>query len=427
VSQPTDSTKGSFSYTLIDGDGDISAPATHTITVTDTNPTAHLATASIEEKNIQNSGSAGNTTTPDTVTTTLGITQGGDNIIDVKFTATTTATLNALLLTSAGHALSYTLSADGHTLTAINSYDHSTVFTAVITNSTDVTGASQSVTFTLSAGLDQAGGNNGANTLSVSLDYQVIDTDSSITTGASNRLAVSVVDDVPVAVDDATVSMTELQASVVSGNVQGNDQLGADGSNGYLHDFTYLNASGVSTTQTLTYLGSATVTTQYGSLTVNSSGAWSFASTTNVSHTVTDGFTYHLVDNEGDISASATQAITITDSVPTIAPANQTIEETSLGLGATLTPYTVHESLHVGQGADTIASTTFDAATKTGLEALGITSDGTLLVYTLSNHVITATKGAGGAEVFSITLAGSGTSGGYDFKLWRIHIVSEYP
>ncbi len=392
--------------------------ATLGITITDTTPTPHAATASIDEKNIQNLGSAGNTTTPDAVTTTLGITQGGDSITDVKFTATTTTTLSALNLTSAGHLLSYSVSADGHTLTATASYI-GTVFTAVINNPTDATGGSQSVTFTLSAGLDQAIGNNGANTLNIPLDYQVIDSDSSVTTGASNRLSVSVIDDVPIAVDDTTVSMSELQAASVGGNVVSNDHLGADGMNGYLYDFTYLNASGVSTTQTLSHLGSATVTTQYGSLTVNSSGVWSFTSTTNVSATVTDGFTYHLIDNEGDISASATQSITITDTVPTIAPVSQTIDETSLGFGATLTPTTVHESLTIGQGADTIASTTFDATTTTDLTALGITSDGVALVYTLSpdGHSITATKGASGAEVFSVTLTGSGTSGGYDFKL----------
>ncbi len=418
VSQPTDATKGSFSYTLIDNDGDVSASATNTITVTDTTPTPHTATASIDEKNIQNLGSAGNTTTLDTVTTTLGITQGGDSITDVKFTATTTTTLSALNLTSGGYALNYSVSADGHTLTATNSQNGATVFTAMINNSGDATGATQSVTFTLLKGLDQAIGNNGANTLNIPLDYQVSDTDSSVTTGASNRLSVSVIDDVPIAADDTTVSMSELQAVSVGGNVQGNDHLGADWTSGYLHDFTYLNASGVSTTQTVPHLGSATVTTQYGSLTVNSSGVWSFTSTTNVSATVTDGFTYHLIDNEGDISASATQSITITDTVPTIAPVSQTIDETSLGFGATLTPTTVPESLTIGQGADTIADTTFDALTKTNLEALGITSDGTALVYTLSDHVITATKGAGGAEVFSITLTNpNSSSAGYDFKL----------
>ena len=92
----------------------------------------------------------------------------------------------------------------------------------------------------------------------------------------SSSIKLTVVDDVPTAVNDTEVSIVEGSSSSLSGNVVTNDSQGADGA--VLHNFTYSKTDGstdikVFSNTTTTY----TVITQTGSLTVNKNGAWSFS------------------------------------------------------------------------------------------------------------------------------------------------------
>ena len=352
-------------------------------------------------------------TTPDTVTQTLGITHGKDNITDVQFTSTTTATLTTAALKSGGVALSYSISSDGHTLTA--TAGGNTVFTAVLQNTNDTTGATQQVLFTLDKPLDDATG-GAANSIGVPLDYKVFDTDSSITTTLSNRLTVTVVDDVPTANPEATITVSEgVVAATGMVNLLANDVQGADGAT--VSSFNFDGSS-----HAVSGSGFTTVTsTTNGTLSVKADGTWTYTSpqsVDNASGDVTKSFTYTITDKDGDTS-TATQNISVTDGAnPTIAPDSQIISEADLGSGATLTPTDVTASLHVVQGADMIASTKFTTL-QSDLTSLGITSDGHALSYTVASDgsSIIATRAGDNAEVFRITLTGSGATGGYDFKL----------
>ncbi len=325
VNEPTDAAKGTFSYTLIDGDGDISNSATQPITITDTDPDPQPATATINEKDIKDIGSAGNTTADVEVTKVLGIMQGKDDITDVKFNATTTSTLTGAALTSSGNALQYNISPDGHTLTATDGTN--TVFTAVINNPTDATGSTQSVTLTLYKELDH-NPVQGTNTLSVPLDYEVTDTDSSVTTTSADRLTVNVIDDVPTAVNDADQSIVEGSAGTLSGNLITDattpDIKGADGAK-----IDSIRLDGTTTDIDISDGNDHTITTPTGTLIVNADGTWSFTPVASFDHdnhlsgdapdSATNGsFSYVLKDSDGDTS-NGHQTIDVTDgAAPTI-------------------------------------------------------------------------------------------------------------
>jgi hypothetical protein len=137
-------------------------------------------------------------------TLNLGISKGEDALANVIFDATTIATLAGLTLKSHGVGLTYVLT-DTHTITA--SANGNTIFTASINAPTDSTGATQSITFTLLKELDHTG--LGADSLAVALEYTIIDIDSSVTTNATNRLVIDVIDDVPLARSEPDLSVAE--------------------------------------------------------------------------------------------------------------------------------------------------------------------------------------------------------------------------
>ncbi|MEL0631082.1 Ig-like domain-containing protein, partial [Psychromonas aquatilis] len=66
------------------------------------------------------------------------------------------------------------------------------------------------------------------------------------------------------------------------------------------------------------------VETQYGSLTVKADRSWIYTAVNSADHeqpdyetSLDDSFTYQVIDNDGDlIGNSATQVITVTDTVP---------------------------------------------------------------------------------------------------------------
>ncbi|MGP1310864.1 MAG: T1SS-143 repeat domain-containing protein, partial [Phycisphaerales bacterium] len=291
-----------FSYTIRDADGDESTAA-QPIAITDDGPSVDVGGGlgaggdqfSVDEDDLT-AGSDGSDTT--SVTGTLTIDGGSDGLASVALQVP--QGLIDAGLTSGGDALSYSVSGDGQTLTATAGGE--TVFTVQLSE----TGGAYSATFTLAGQIDHptAAGENAVTGLP--FQVQVTDADGSTATAG---FTVDVVDDVPQALNDATVSVEE-GAAAVSGNVMSNDVEGADGAT--LTSFDYTDANG----QTQTAAAGATVTTANGSLTVNADGSWSFtphASVDNSQGAVADGFTYTITDEDGDQS-SATQAIEITDS-----------------------------------------------------------------------------------------------------------------
>ncbi|WP_188353787.1 DUF5801 repeats-in-toxin domain-containing protein, partial [Malaciobacter pacificus] len=314
-------TLGSFTYTLIDGDGDISNSATNTITVTDTTPkVGTVATVSVDEDDLPTIG-----TSPDnnalTVESSLEITAGQD-AFDTIFDITEGAVSG---LTSNGSQIYYWLDSTSKVLTASTSSTESgvnsgnTIFTDTLSTTT---AASAKHTFVLSGVIDHDNA-DGQNTKPLTFNYDVIDIDGS---KADGSFIVNIIDDIPEAKNDnqSTPKTVVENASAISGNVitnindDGADVGGAD-SNLKLVDFTY------DTNQTYTFGTSddgtdangayKKVTTANGTLKVWENGDWLFtpnASVDNSSGNVNANFDYTIEDYDGDES-SATQYIDILD------------------------------------------------------------------------------------------------------------------
>jgi len=164
-------------------------------------------------------------------------------------------------------------------------------------------------TYTLTANQNHSAGD-----VSDNISIVVTDTD-----GDSNSdfLNINIVDDAPIANNDITRNVTE-GGFTINGNVidnttndSGDDVLSADTHN-TISSFTYTNESGSVVTGTV----GANVDTEYGSLTVNADGSWTYISDFTEDHSASDQlseqFTYTLIDNDGD-SDTAVQVITVSD------------------------------------------------------------------------------------------------------------------
>ncbi|WP_114953922.1 Ig-like domain-containing protein [Sphingosinicella terrae] len=417
----------SFGYTIEDNDGS-TASAIQPLTVDDTNPVAAPVGLAIDEQDIPGAGSAGSPA--NMVTEDLAIAKGADAISDVVFEVSTVNGLEALNLTSGATALAFALSADGHVLTATAGPGGPVVFTLTLNNPTDASGTSQSVTMILTGKLDH-GLADGENGLSISVDYRVDDSDSSV----AGRLNLTVVDDVPTAQADADAGVVEGGQTVTGTLLLGNDVQGADGA--LVHQIQYTNEAGDLVTVTVAP-GSdgSTFDTLHGSLTVRQDGSWSYTSDPaatsgpSVDHpqpgndlSVDDVFSYTLIDGDGDVSAWASQTVAVADTAPSIGdPTTNVVNESNLSNGSDPDPVALTQtgSLAVTQGADG-TDVTF-ATTQANLEDQNLTSGGTELVYTVSGdgHTLTATAGAGGAVVFVATIVDpTAASASYSFTLYR--------
>ncbi len=405
-----DATAGSFSYILRDADGSLSNDASQVITVTDTDPVSSSASFSLDEKDLP-SGSAMGASNP-TTTQSLQIVKGPDNISDVVFTAATLTGLGSL--TSDGTALTYALSGGDHTVTA--SAGSNVIFTLQINNPTDVTGASQSITATMSGPLDQPAA---ALTL-LNVAYEVRDIDSAINSTAT----FIIVDDTPLTpVNDAIVNVVESGTIASFDNLLDNDVLGADG--GLLYDITYTDRSGATQTAVVPVAGLTGVETQYGTLNVAQNGTWSYVPVDSADHVqpgndlqLNDDFTYRTIDGDGDISGgSGTQPIVVTDTVPGIGnPVDGTVDEANLPNGSAPGTPTTSGSLDLVPGEDSFDTVLSDMP-------IGLTANGVGLEYEIAadGHSAIAYQGAGRTvadQVFTVALTNPTTPGaGYSFTL----------
>nr|WP_309501913.1 VCBS domain-containing protein [uncultured Roseovarius sp.] len=175
-----------FSYTTIDGDGDVSASsATQVITIADTAPEFGTPEdASIEEQYLAvgTNPDAG----PTKVGDTLNLTKGKDDV-EVKLTIDDLPSG----LKSDGVDIRFVLSDDGHTLTADTGTDPDPVTDPVfIVTLTDPTSATPGYTFELLRPLDH----NGATQMDLKFDVVVEDSDGDTDTAS---FIVAVMDDAP--------------------------------------------------------------------------------------------------------------------------------------------------------------------------------------------------------------------------------------
>ncbi len=316
-------------YTLTDGDGD-TASSTLTVTVepdatpttpsTDTDPTTQSPVATVDEDGLAggNAGGSGDVAGEDTVTTgTLGYSFGGDGAAASGAFSWIVASLPGDLKTADGRAVSFQLSSDGHTLFGTAS-DGSGGSEAVITIAlTDQ--ASGAYRATLHQALEHAAGND-ENDLLFDATYTIVDADGS---QADGTLSVVIDDDAPMAASD-TNAITE-NAAPVSGNVIGGagassgDQADAPGADGA--SVTAV-SEGSTTVSTLNADGKLVIQGQYGSLTLDADGGYTYAldagnaevAALDKGQTVDETFTYTLTDGDDDASdANLTITVTATD------------------------------------------------------------------------------------------------------------------
>jgi large repetitive protein len=299
-----------FTYTVTDGDGD-TATATLTITIEDALPlTAANATVLLDDDTLAggNPGGTGDDADAANLTGTLAA-SGGDGPLTW-----------ALATTGAPSGFSYVANGTG-----IDVMQGTTLVMQVTLNA--ATGAytvTQVAPIAHAAGLDE-------NNTQFTFGYTVTDQDGDV---ASGTLGVDVDDDTPVLAND-TDSIASGTYGPATGNVltdasagdsgdsdSGADSLGADG--GTLTAITGFGGAGT--------VGGST-TGQYGVLTLNADGSYSYTRNPGTPGGVTDTFTYTVTDGDGD-TATATLTITIADALPvTAANADVQLDDDALAGG----------------------------------------------------------------------------------------------
>ncbi|MEQ8440306.1 MAG: LamG-like jellyroll fold domain-containing protein [Alphaproteobacteria bacterium] len=336
-------------------------------------------------------------------------------------------------LTSNGVPITYTN--DGQTITGSAGGDP--IFTM------QITGGGTGYTFTLQGQIDHPEG-AGENEIDIPFTVTATDSDGSVD---STTFHISVVDDVPLAVDDG-VFTTEEGGPSITGNLMDNDHLGADDPV-TVTEITYTDANGALQTQAIDADGE-TVTTEYGALTVASDGSFTFVPNDGIDHqgaeSVFTSFDYTIVDNDGDAS-SATATLEITDdSEPTIsfpppgsrdgdpvAPqGEQIVDEDDLDTDDgdnvdgsdqnNVHDSTTGQKIFVTFGPDGPAANDplvfEDPAVSGDLAAKNLTSGGEALTYTMNAEGTQITGSAGGDTIFTMTLTGNPDDGfAYEFDL----------
>ncbi|KGA00785.1 hypothetical protein KP05_17165, partial [Cobetia amphilecti] len=383
-----------FSYTITDADGDASS-TTLTINITgsaDAVPVITLADKEVTEA------------TGETVTDTFEVAaDAGIASVTINGTDITSASVdNPIVIPGATD--------DEGTLT-ITGYDAGTVSYTYVEDGTAA---------------DHSAGDD-----SVFDNYAVVVTDLA-GQSTSDSLDVKILDTAPTAKpderdidEDAT---DELTGNVIDGANDNEDVLGADAP----FMVCKLDDTGIADG------GSATVTGDYGTLTLNSDGSYTYVLDTTKTQSLAEGepaedvFTYVLEDSDGDYS-STTLTINITgvdDAVPVITLADKEVTEAT---GATVTD-TFEVAADAGIASVTINGTDITSASVDNPIVIpGATDDeGTLTItgydsgtvsYTYVEDGTAADHSAGDDSVFDnyavvvTDLAGQSTSDSLDVKI----------
>ncbi|MBU3014042.1 cadherin-like domain-containing protein, partial [Poseidonibacter lekithochrous] len=203
-------------------------------------------------------------------------------------------------------------------------------------------------------------------------------------------------------------------------NLLANDELGVGGK---IVSFEYKDEDGNTQTATLVN-GEATVNSQYGDITIEEDGTWSFTpdATENNLNGVDDIFTYTVQDSTGT-TGTATFTIKVTDTNPSATAPDSILDEDDLVNGSDTNKESLiaEQTLVINKNQDDIKDVTFDAATITALDALNLESNGANITYTLSNSGHTITANNGSVDVFTIDLLNTNDASGdtqkYKFEL----------
>jgi T1SS-143 domain-containing protein len=372
-----------FSYKIVDRDGD-SANATLTITVADidTQPSVQNAAATVDETGMPSAAQ--------TISGTLSVDYRADGpgvVAPVAGSFTAGGSLLGGSLTSNGVPVVVSLVGNQY----IGKAGALSVFTLDVN-------ADGTYSFKLLDQLDHADGSNANDVITLGFGFKATDSDGD---AASGTITVSVKDDAPIAVND-TATLASAPGSV-SGNVTGNDTVGAD-QPGYV-------VKEVSFGGTITAVptsGTVTIAGAHGNLTIGRDGSYTYTG----SSVGGDVFSYKIVDRDGD-SANATLTITVADidTQPSVQNAAATVDETGMPSSAQIVSGTLSVDYRAdGPGVVAPVAGSFTA----GGSLLGgsLTSNGVPVVVSLVGNQYIGKAGA--LSVFTLDVNADGT---YSFKL----------
>jgi large repetitive protein len=379
-----------FSYQITDGDGDTST-ATLTISIADAAPTTTSnAIVFLDDDALAggNPGGVGDDTNAANTSGTLSA-SGGDGPLTWS-----------LSTTGAPAGFSYVANGSG-----IDVLQGTTLVLRVTLNT--ATGA---YNITQLAPVQHVAGGD-ENNAGFTLSYSATDADGD---GASGSLTINVDDDTPVATND-TDSIASGSYRPATGNVitdvegdGGADSVGADG--GAVSAIAGFGGAGL--------VGGITAG-QYGVLTLNADGSYSYVRNAGTPGGVNDVFTYTLTDGDGD-TATATLTISIADGpttldLPTTGEAGTLVDEAGLPAGS-------HAASSSETTAGTIAYTAPDGPAIVTIDGIAVTAVGQ--IFTGAFGTMTITSIAAGAIGYSYTLT-TNTSGDNTFDDFAIVVTDQ--
>ena len=310
----------SFTYTIIDADGD---PSTATVSLTlagDSEPVVKSASSlTVDEDGFPSANvdevppaanEADSTESLSDISGAAVVNFGADVPADLlgSIVLLDDVALDGQLETLAGDPVTFALVGDD----LVGSANGAEVIRIVITGASAGPGASD-VTYSYSVTLSQpvehsADGTENSDAV-MGIRFQVTDSDGDTEVGSFD---VTVVDDVPVAANDSN-NVASGQFGPVTGNVLDNDSDGADAT-GTVTAVASNNVPGNIDTDAG---ADFQIAGQYGVLTLETDGSYSYTRNAGTPGGVSDVFTYTLSDADGD-STTATLTIAIADATPIV-------------------------------------------------------------------------------------------------------------
>ena len=358
-----------FTYTLVDGDGDSDRADLQIRVTPDGEPVADRGELTVDETDL--------TPPPADLTGQIDIDFGLDGQGGVEPNGTIDVPAN---LTSGGEPVVITQTANG--------YEGAANGTPVFTLSVDDTGEFY---FELHGPIDHPDSTDPNDAVTLEFGVTVSDSDGDET---DTQIVIYVRDDAPVARDD--VSGAE-EGQLITGDVTLNDEVSEDAPT------TVVNVA-FDGTDYAVVPGTATVINgDYGVLTINANGSYTYQASDIGNPDGTDQFTYTLVDYDGDAD-TANLDITVTpDGEPIVGGGSLTVDETDLDNP----PANVTGDLNINFGIDG-AGGVEPNGTVTGSEgsALSLTSKGQPVVITQTATGYVGT--VGGSTLFTLTVDDAG-------------------
>ncbi|MBN8244123.1 VWA domain-containing protein [Nitratireductor aquimarinus] len=374
-----------FTYTLKDGDGDLSS-TTLTISIGDAGPTVTIPAPGGDDTTVYEKGLPERSGEP----AGSGESADGNGTDNDDPSETTSGTIG---FTSPDGLSAVTLG--GHVLTTSDQTFPDATGSLTARYSYDAVTGTGTIHYSYTL-LDNTSGDG------TSASFAVVVTDADNDVSPAGNLVISIIDDVPVAVADsggAIVEGSTLNVNAASG-VLANDTEGADGAT-----IQGVRAAGGDTSTEVSGGVTSNITGLYGTLTLQADGSYTYVSDPNsVTGASQDVFVYTLVDGDGDVSTT-TLTININDSGLATPDYAVTVDEAALDMtleGSDLVAGTVTGSLGTGSGAETDGDTAvasggtspYSYALQTGGNAvtagtygsIRLNSDGSY-TYTLSKNV----------------------------------------